>query len=161
MGILAAIILIITSLLLQPARAYPDHIVGVNKMISLAEANRGNLTTRDYLDGLIMAEAAAHGIDPAVLRGVVRVESCYRIDLVGRYGEIGLMQLKPSTAREMCRRIGTPYSRAMLFEPEYNLAIGCAYLHWCLDRSGGNYREALERYNGFGRGYAGKVLNGK
>jgi soluble lytic murein transglycosylase-like protein len=125
---------------------------------TVAEANRGSLTSQDFLDGLIIAEAAAHGIDPAVLRGVVRVESGYHCNWIGRDGEIGLCQILPSTAREMCRRVGIPYSQEMLYEPEVNIEIGAAYLRWCLEQEHGDYQEALERYNGFGRGYAAKVM---
>jgi soluble lytic murein transglycosylase-like protein len=137
---------------------WPHPLAADNSHHSIAEANRGSLTSRDEIDGLIAAEAGAHGIDPAVLRRVVRVESNYHPDWIGRDNEIGLMQLKPATAEEMCRRIGVPYSRGMLFEPEVNIEIGAAYLSLCLQEEHGNVSRGLEKYNGWGPGYARKVL---
>src|SRR5262249_54767825 len=48
---------------------------------------------------LIKQEAKRTGLDPALVDAVIKVESDYRPDTIGAAGEIGLMQVLPSTAR--------------------------------------------------------------
>jgi soluble lytic murein transglycosylase-like protein len=48
---------------------------------------------------VILREARQAGLDPALVDAVMKVESDYRADTIGAAGEIGLMQLRPATAR--------------------------------------------------------------
>lgn len=67
----------------------------------------------------------------------------------------GLLQVVGQVARE--RGFKEPLPR--LHDPEQGLAVGCAHLKWCLDRTGGDVRRALLRYNGGGDSqYPDKVL---
>jgi soluble lytic murein transglycosylase-like protein len=72
----------------------------------------------------LVSEAAARaGIPDCVAHGLVHTESGYRPRTVGRAGEIGLTQIKLSTARGA----GFRGSRAMLFDPRTNLTFGFRY----------------------------------
>ena len=42
-----------------------------------------------------------NGVSPALVHAVIQVESNYKPNSKGRAGEIGLMQIKPATARMM------------------------------------------------------------
>ncbi len=47
-----------------------------------------------------IAEASfEYQVDPFLLMAMIEVESRYHVEAVGRHGELGLMQIKPSTAR--------------------------------------------------------------
>src|SRR5262245_13308852 len=48
---------------------------------------------------IIKQEAERTGLDPALIDAVIKVESDCRSDTIGAAGEIGLMQVLPSTAR--------------------------------------------------------------
>ena len=48
---------------------------------------------------VMLQEARRAGLDPALVDAVMKVESDYRADAIGAAGEIGLMQVRPSTAR--------------------------------------------------------------
>ncbi len=82
--------------------------------------------------------ATTHGVDAALLRAVIGVESAWRADAVSPKGAIGLMQLMPDTAR----RFGT----ARPEEPAANLNAGAAYLRHLID-SHANLGLALAAYN--------------
>jgi soluble lytic murein transglycosylase-like protein len=83
--------------------------------------------------------ATTHGVDAALLRAVIGVESAWRADAVSPKGAIGLMQLMPDTAR----RFGTTRPA----EPAANLNAGAAYLRHLIDSHGSDLSLALAAYN--------------
>lgn len=104
---------------------------GVNNRILSARAARH--------DALIHNYSAAQRIDPALVKAVIAVESCFDPDAVSRVGASGLMQLMPATASELGVR--------NVFNPEENIRGGVEYLGRMLERFGHNTRLALAAYN--------------
>jgi soluble lytic murein transglycosylase-like protein len=86
---------------------------------------------------LIERIAEEYGIDPYLVKGVVRVESNFNAKAKSRSGACGLMQLMPDTAR----RLGVDN----IFDPADNLRGGVKYLSRLIDRFG-NVRAALAAY---------------
>lgn len=76
------------------------------------------------LAGIIYDEARRAGIEPAMAFGLIAQESGFDPLAVGRSGERGLMQIKPSTARAYDARV-TPDA---LLRPETNLRLGLRHL---------------------------------
>ena len=91
--------------------------------------------------GLIDRVAREEGVDPALVRAVVAVESAHDPAAVSPKGAAGLMQLMPATAE----RFGL--SRHRRTEPEPNLRAGARYLRWLLDYFDQDRRLALAGYN--------------
>ncbi len=50
---------------------------------------------------IVSRYAASYGVPLPLAHAVIQVESNYRVDARGSAGEIGLMQIKPATARMM------------------------------------------------------------
>ena len=75
---------------------------------------------------IISSYASSYGVPFALANAVIRVESNYRPNMTGSAGEIGLMQIKPATARVM----GYTGSRQALYDPETNIQYGMKYLAW-------------------------------
>ena len=73
---------------------------------------------------LVSRYAAAYGVPVSLAHAVISVESNYRPNIRGSAGEIGLMQIKPATARMM----GYTGSTSGLFNPETNIKYGMKYL---------------------------------
>jgi soluble lytic murein transglycosylase-like protein len=93
--------------------------------------------------------ARQFGIDPAILRGLVRQESVFDPSARSRAGALGLTQLMPSTAKSLSRSVlRVRYRRAFLYDPASNAQLGAAYLRQLVDRFGGNPVYALAAYNG-------------
>lgn len=79
---------------------------------------------------------------------VIQAESSGDPTAVSPKGAKGLMQLMPDTAEEMAKELGVPYSEARLTaDPQYNMALGNAYLNKMLGRYGGNSTLAVAAYN--------------
>ncbi|WP_127533031.1 lytic transglycosylase domain-containing protein [Paenibacillus kobensis] len=90
-------------------------------------------------DGYIEAAAAKYGIDPNLVKAVIRTESSYDANAVSSAGAKGLMQLMDGTARSM----GVTNS----FDPIQNIEGGTRYLSSLLNRYDGNEAVALAAYN--------------
>lgn len=79
---------------------------------------------------------------------IIQAESSGDPSAVSPKGAKGLMQLMPSTAEEMAKELGVPYSEERLTaDPNYNMALGNAYLNKMLGRYNGNTTLAVAAYN--------------
>jgi soluble lytic murein transglycosylase len=97
---------------------------------------------------LIEKHARANGLDPFLVAGLIRQESEFDPQVVSSARAVGLMQVMPSTGREIARRLKIRFRPAMLKQVEPNLRLGAHYLRRLLDASGGSVEEALAAYNG-------------
>jgi soluble lytic murein transglycosylase-like protein len=88
---------------------------------------------------LIGDTARDYGVDPGLVKAVMRVESCFDKKAVSRVGAQGLMQLMPGTAFEL----GVKDS----FDPAQNIRGGVEYLSRMLTRFDNNHELALAAYN--------------
>jgi hypothetical protein len=101
---------------------------------------------------IIAKYAASYGVPVSLAHAVIQVESNYRPDAKGRAGEIGLMQIKPSTARMM----GYEGSTQGLFHPETNIKYGMKYLAKAQKVGDGTTCGTILKYNA---GHAAKRMN--
>ena len=87
-------------------------------------------------DALIAQQAAIYRVDPDLVWSIVYEETYFSPWKVGQAGEIGLMQVTPTVAREWATETGMrEFERQMatdpqsfLRDPEHNIQIGCWYL---------------------------------
>jgi soluble lytic murein transglycosylase-like protein len=86
---------------------------------------------------LIERAASKYGLDPAVIKAIISVESGFNPNAVSKAGARGLMQLMPSTAR----LLGVDPD-----DPEQNVDGGARYFRQQLDRFG-SIELALAAYN--------------
>ena len=88
-------------------------------------------------------ESTRAGIEPALLLGLIQVESGFRRWAVSSAGARGYTQVMPFWARLIGD--GNP---ARLFHMQTNLRFGCVILRHYLDLERGDLYMALGRYNG-------------
>jgi len=91
----------------------------------------------------IAEHAKAAGLPAELAEAVIRHESRFNVRARGRHGEIGLMQIKPQTARGLGYR-GTA---AGLYDVDTNLKWGMAYLAGAYKLAGGDTCGTILRYN--------------
>ena len=79
---------------------------------------------------------------------IAQAESGGNAAAVSPKGALGLMQLMPETAKEMAGELGIPYDEGrLLADPQYNMALGTAYIEKMRDRYQGDNALALAAYN--------------
>ncbi|MBL6454465.1 lytic transglycosylase domain-containing protein [Belnapia sp. T6] len=92
--------------------------------------------------------APSEGPEPALVHAIARQESNFDTEAVSSANARGLMQLLPSTAQLVARRIGTALPPGALNgDPALNMRLGAAYLGQLLDRFGGVLPFAIAGYN--------------
>jgi soluble lytic murein transglycosylase-like protein len=98
---------------------------------------------RDFLQ-TVWYEARRASLDPALVLGLVQVESNFNKFAVSAAGARGYMQVMPFWPRLIQRT-----DPAVLFHMQTNLRFGCVILRYYLfDRENGDLFMALGRYNG-------------
>jgi soluble lytic murein transglycosylase len=95
----------------------------------------------------VLARSREVGLDPAYVYGLIRQESRFIPDARSSVGAAGLMQLMPTTARWMARKIALDYRPDQIVDPPVNLALGTSYLKLVLDDFGGSMAMAAAAYN--------------
>jgi soluble lytic murein transglycosylase-like protein len=98
----------------------PEEVAAAAKAVAEATAFVGR-----YSD-IIESVAAAHGVNPRLVKALIQVESAYEPRARSRKGAMGLMQLMPETARRLS--VGDPY------DPRANIEGGIRHLRSLLDR---------------------------
>ena len=88
-------------------------------------------------------EARRAGLEPALVMGLIQVESGFRTYAVSHAGARGYMQVMPFWARV----VGNGRA-AELFGMQANLRYGCSILRMYIDMERGELFLALGRYNG-------------
>ncbi|RAZ88147.1 lytic transglycosylase domain-containing protein [Mesorhizobium hawassense] len=92
---------------------------------------------------IIARYAASYGVPVSLATAVIKIESNFRPNMVGGAGEIGLMQIKPATARMM----GYTGSAKGLYDPDTNIKYGMKYLAMARDLGGGSTCGTILKYN--------------
>jgi soluble lytic murein transglycosylase len=101
----------------------------------------------DYED-TIRAAAAANGLPAWLVAGIIRQESAFDPRATSPVGARGLMQVMPATAREMADRLDVSFPADGLYDPEFSIQLGAAYLARLIKMFDGNVELAVASYNG-------------
>ena len=136
--------------LLDRSAPEPRYASTMEKVDWLAEMSarlpaRHKPTHRERVEFLqrVRYEAQRAGLDPALVLGLIQVESGFRRHAISSAGARGYMQVMPFWTSV----IGDGDASA-LFDPRANLRYGCTILRHYLDIERGDLYRALGRYNG-------------
>lgn len=98
--------------------------------------------------GAIPKSTDISGSGKALAYAVARQESEFNVGAMSRAGALGLLQLLPSTAKEVAKKNGLAYSQTRLTtDASYNAMLGSAFLAEQLGRFEGSYVLTFAGYN--------------
>jgi soluble lytic murein transglycosylase len=100
-----------------------------------------------YKDELVR-NATARGLDPYLVAALIRQETEFNPDAKSPVNALGLMQLMPSTGRELARKDGVKLaSTRSLLDPAISIRLGTRYMREQLDNWNGDWVRTLAAYN--------------
>ena len=96
----------------------------------------------------IIDQSLAYKLDPVLLMSVIQGESSFKPRMVGKVGEIGLMQIRPTTGKWIASMHGIPWKgKKSLYDPITNIRIGAAFLNYLRDQFDMHAQLYLAAYN--------------
>lgn len=132
------------ALLVDAIRGYGDQDTSMKA--ARAAATRG-LILADRAYPMRITPAVEGAPEPALVLGITRQESGFDPAVRSHADARGMMQLLPSTASSVARKMGMSFSPARLYEAEYNMQLGSSFLGQLIDRFSGSYIMAAAGYN--------------
>ena len=87
------------------------------------------------------------GPEKAFVLAIGRQESGFDASVRSRANARGVMQMEPSTAKAVARRLGVAYNESRLYDSEYNMTLGTYHLGELVDHFNGSYILAAAGYN--------------
>jgi len=94
----------------------------------------------------IQKYSTSYGLDPYLVAALVAQESTFVADVRSSANAVGLMQLIPSTARGVAKKLGIRYSARILTDPDINIRLGTTYFSDKMKEFGSAHL-ALAAYN--------------
>jgi soluble lytic murein transglycosylase len=113
-----------------------DKLGTVVRLREILQGSRARLARNDIdeLAESIHLASQRYGIRPEMILAVIQTESSFVADAISNKGAIGLMQLLPSTAREVAGELEIEWSGDhLLKDPKVNVELGAYYLSKLLD----------------------------
>jgi soluble lytic murein transglycosylase len=137
---------------LLAAAEYARSVNVLDRMIATSDRTRAEFDFTQRFPAPHRTElthsARAVGLDETWVYGLIRQESRFIQDIRSSAGAQGLMQLMPSTARFVARKVGmSDFAPGRITEVEVNLRLGTGYLRMVLDDLDGQPVLATAAYN--------------
>jgi soluble lytic murein transglycosylase len=126
-----------------------SHLASVVRLRELLAENRIYLSRSNVeaMASRVEQVSRKYGIGSEMIYAVIRAESSFDPKALSNKGAMGLMQLLPSTAREVASQLNIRWTdERMLWDPLTNLEMGTFYLSTLLTRFD-NMEVALAAYN--------------
>lgn len=103
--------------------------------------------TVEEMASLIFEVSKRYELSPEMILAVIRIESSFDANALSHKGAVGLMQILPSTAREIARELRMEWTgEEILRDPSANIEMGTYYLTKLLGRFN-DLSIALAAYN--------------
>jgi soluble lytic murein transglycosylase-like protein len=120
-----------------------EHLRWLGTMSERLKKRKSEHRTRVEFLETVWYESKRAGLEPALVLGLIQVESGFRKYAISRVGARGYMQVMPFWTRLIGDGDATK-----LFYTQTNLRFGCVILRHYLDLERGDLFLALGRYNG-------------
>lgn len=115
----------------------------VRKQLSAKHRSHAFRITRAILN-----ESEKYNFDPIFVAAIIKTESSYNPLAIGGVGEIGLMQIRPETAKWIATKLKMPFNHHNdLKDPVKNIQIGVAYMDYLREKFPAKSYRYIAAYN--------------
>jgi soluble lytic murein transglycosylase len=132
------------ALLVDFARTYTDQDTSM-RVVRTAAQRGFMLPERGY--PVRTPPSVAGAPELALTLGITRQESGFDPMVRSHADARGMMQLLPATAASTARQLGMRFETSMLYQPDYNMQLGQAFLGRQVSNFSGSYPLAIAAYN--------------
>lgn len=101
----------------------------------------------DKIKKIVRRESQKFALDYKLVMAIILTESGGNPKAISKKNAQGLMQIMPSTAKQIARNLNIKYDKEIILKPDINICIGCYYLHILLRKFSGDLRSTLAAYN--------------
>lgn len=102
----------------------------------------------DKIAETLISESEGQELDPVFVLSMIHQESSFNPKARGPFGEIGLMQLKPKTAKWLAKQHDMKWKgERTLEDPITNIRLGVRYLKWLREQLNNHSRLYVNAYN--------------
>lgn len=145
------------------ASKWDNHLLAIQTMSAAQYYDDLSLRFPIKYEAFIDQAARETGVDKRFIISIIRQESAFTQDIKSSANAQGLMQLLPSTAKEVARRNKIAYQPSDLLKGQKNIPLGSRFLKSLLDSFDGHHALTAAAYNaGQGRVRQWRALsNGK
>lgn len=121
--------------------------IDVHTMVKNALPNKWKSRAWPITD-MIFEMSDTYRFDPIFLLAMIDGESSFNPEAVGGVGEIGLMQIRPSTAKWIANKLDITYEgNKTLYNPMKNIRIGAGYMNYLRTKFKSHGQLYLAAYN--------------
>lgn len=113
-------------------------ITSVNPKLSVAEVNRYST--------YILTYSKQYNVDYKLVAAVIAQESKFKANAKSRVGALGLMQVMPTTGKNVAQKLKLPSHD--LLDPRDNIQIGVKFISMLYKEYNGDFNLMLAHYNG-------------
>ena len=138
---------------LLPAFVSSDEIRAFNGDARFTNYIRNYIQKNSKLDAVKLTHSLVklsreNSYDPIFLLAIIKTESQFNPNAIGSAGEIGLMQIKPATAKWICKKVGIHWRGAeALKDPAYNVMVGSYYFKYLKKTLNSKSLKYISAYN--------------
>ena len=102
-----------------------------------------------HYQDIINKYSKKYELDPLFVISMIRTESGYGAEAISSAGAYGLMQIMPSTGKEIAQKLKIrSFNPSMLFQPETNIHLGIWYMKNLMNSFDNNHALVSGAYNG-------------
>jgi soluble lytic murein transglycosylase len=130
----------------------------VRDAIKASTNTLSTITEVTNISGAVIDWSDSHDVPVSLVLAQMRAESNFNIKIVSHAGAVGLMQVMPSTAKDIASEVGQ--RRYSLYNSKDNIRFGTYYIWKMLDTFNGDMDLAIRAYNA-GPTFVSKVESGE
>lgn len=127
---------------------YPAVMLGISSLKDKPTRKGYELAYPRAFEEIVLNASKKYSVEVPLIWAIMREESHFRHEVISWAGAMGLMQIMPSTGKDIATGLGLNIKDRDLLNPEINIEFGTFYIRSMLNIFGQDIDKATAAYNG-------------